>query len=77
MEKRFHSTSHLGRGGIELPPDYKRTSVTMRDIEVLADWIYAKLQLAIFKGSEVMIRELERQALALTQFADKLAGEQS
>ena len=78
MERRYHSTSHLGRLNIDryMLPQIGRMTVTIGDLDNLAKLQYVKLQIAIFRRNEVAIRTHECNLEALADYANdmKAAG---
>ena len=74
MASRYHSTSHLGRGGIELTGSPLRMTVTLADLETLAFEIAAKHQVAMFHGNDTRLTEYERQLTAVAEYANDLAA---
>jgi len=50
-----------------------RTNVTRFDLELLADFIAAKYQIALFHGNPVVIRTCEENLKAVAEWASNMA----
>ena len=77
MEARFHSTSHLGRCGIEADPltlrELYSLPITRSELEKWATFFAGKFEVALFKGNEVQIRTYTDNMTALTEWASDMA----
>jgi hypothetical protein len=77
MERKFHGASHLGRGGIELPPltirELYNLPITRSELDTWAEYFAARFEVALFKGNEVLIRTYADNMTTITEWANDMA----
>jgi hypothetical protein len=77
MERKFHSATHLGRGGIELEPltirELYNLPITRSELEKWAHIFAARFDVALHKGIEVQVRTYTDNMIAVTEWANEMA----
>jgi hypothetical protein len=77
MNRAFHGTSHLGRGGIELEPltlkQLVALPITVEELTRWADTFAAKYDVALWNKNDVHARTYEQNMIAITEWANEMA----